>query len=314
MATVDLDDLAVFVTVGETGSFSGAATRLGLPKSSVSRAIARLEAAMGMALVHRTTRHVALSTAGTALLERVAPQITSLRECVSALPELEEQPSGVLRITCPTDFGNAVVAEVVARFVARYPTVEVDARVTNQPLDLVAESIDLAVRISVRRLKDSSLTARRLGPISLQLFAAPTYLTRRGTPRNPRELEEHDAVRMRGMNQVRLEGAGGPVTANLSGPIIGDDVPFVMAAIVQGAGIGVLPTFYADPAVAAGEMVRVLPKWNIHSGDLWLVTPAGRRQSRKVTAFVEFFIEALKSRAVLPRDGDLAIDAPPATR
>jgi len=313
MATVALDDLAVFVAVAETGSFSAAATRLGLPKSSVSRAIARLEASTGVALVHRTTRHVALSTAGSALLERVAPQITSLRECVAALPELEEGPSGVLRITSPTDFGNAVLAEVVARFVARYPAVEVDARVTNQVLDLVAEGIDLAVRISTRRLKDSTLMARRLGPISLQLFAAPSYLSRRGTPRTPRDLDDHDWVRLRGLTQVRLEGPS-TVTSTPTGHVVADDVTFILASVVQGAGIGVLPVFYADPAVAAGELVRVLPRWNIHSGDLWLVTPAGRRQPRKVTAFVEFFIEALKARALLPREGDFAIDAPPVPR
>jgi DNA-binding transcriptional LysR family regulator len=305
MATVSLDDLAVFVAVAESGSFSTAAARLGLPKSSVSRAIARLEAAMGVALVHRTTRHVALSTAGTALLERSAPQIASLRQCVGALPELEEEPSGLLRLTAANDFGATVLGEIVARFVIRYPSVEVDVRLTNQVLDLVAESIDLAVRNSTRRLKDSTLTARKVGPVTLQLFAAPSYLSRRGSPRLPRDLGEHAWVRMRPITELRLEGpAGENVTVRPAGPIVGDDMGFILNAVREGGGIGVLPVFLADAGVVAGELVRVLPRWNIHSGDIWLVSPAGRRQPRKVTAFVEFFIEALKSRALIPRDAD----------
>jgi DNA-binding transcriptional LysR family regulator len=124
--------------------------------------------------------------------------------------------------------------------IRRFP--EVDARVTNQVLDLVAEGIDLAVRISTRRLKDSTLMARRLGPISLQLFAAPSYLSRRGTPRHAaRYLDDHDWVRLRGLTQVRLEGPS-TVTSTPTGHVVADDVTFILASVVQGAGIGVLPS------------------------------------------------------------------------
>ncbi len=306
MATkVDLDDLAVFVAVAETSSFSLAAGRLGVPKSSVSRAIARLEAATGVALVHRTTRHVALSTAGSALHERVAPQITSLRRSLSTLPELEEEPSGVLRLTASVDFGEAVLADVVARFVARYPAVEVDARLTNLMVDLVAEGVDLALRMSPRRLKDSSLTARKLCPLDMQLYASPTYLGRRTPPRTPRDLEGHDWVRMRNAQALSLEGPGGTATVEMRARVVGDDMSFVRSSVVAGAGIAVLPVFLADTQVAAGALVRVLPRWNVHSSDVWLVSPAGRRQPRKVTAFVDFLLESMKGRALVPREADL---------
>jgi DNA-binding transcriptional LysR family regulator len=301
MGTVELDDIAVFVAVGESGSFSTAASRLGLPKSSVSRAIARLEAAMGVALVHRTTRHVALSTAGAALYERVAGHVRSIQQSLGDLPEREEQPSGRLRVTAPVDFGAAVMAEITARFAARYPSVEVEARLTNQNLDLVAEGIDVALRISLRRLKDSTLTARKTCPITIQLFAAPSYLARRGTPRTPRDLEAHEWVKFRGAGPIRLEGPGDTVSILPRGRIEADEMAFVRGATVAGAGIAILPTFLADGEVAAGRLVRLLPKWNIFSGDLWIVTPAGRTP-RKVTAFVDLVLETLKARALAPRD------------
>lgn len=297
----ELDDLAVFVAVGESGSFSAAATRLGLPKSSVSRAIARLEASMGVSLVHRTTRHVALSTAGNALYEKVAGPIRAIRQSLGELPEREEAPSGHLRVTAAVDFGGAVLSEITARFVARYPGVEVEARLTNQNLDLVAEGIDVALRISLRRLKDSTLQARKACPIILQLFASPAYLARRGAPRQPRDLESHDWVRFRGAGPVRLEAQGEEAVAILPrGRIEGDDMTFVRGAILGGAGIGIVPIFLADADVLAGRLVRVLPKWNIPAGDLWIVSP-GARAPRKVTAFTDMVVETLKSRALAPR-------------
>jgi DNA-binding transcriptional LysR family regulator len=208
MGTAELDDLAVFVAVGETGSFSAAAGRLRVPKSSVSRAVARLEAAMGVGLIHRTTRHVALSTAGAALYEKVAGPLRSIQQSLGDLPELEELPSGLLRVTAATDFGAAVLAEVAARFTARYPGVEVDMRLTNENLDLVSEGIDVAFRLANRRLKDSSLSARKACPLPLRLYASPSYLARRGTPRTPRELDGHDWVRFRQVQELKLETEG----------------------------------------------------------------------------------------------------------
>src|SRR6185295_11403085 len=133
MATIALDDLGVFVSVVETASFSRAASRLGLPKSSVSRAIARLENATGAPVLYRTTRQVALSTAGRALYERVRSQIASLRDATSDL--------------------SGFFADVVDRFMGRYPAVEVDLRLTNEYVDLVGEGIDVALRFATRRLK-----------------------------------------------------------------------------------------------------------------------------------------------------------------
>lgn len=308
MGTVDLNLLAIFAAVARSSSFSGAARELGIPKSSVSRAIAALELAMGLRLVHRTTRHVALSTAGVALHERVTPQLTALLRSLGDLPELEEQPSGKLRITATADFAAKVLAEIVARFVVRHPAVEVELRLTNALVDLVAEGFDLAFRITLRRLRDSSLTTRRVGAVAMQVFAAPSYLARRGTPRSPSDLASHEWVVLGRSGAIELKDADEPAVIVPRGRVVCDDMSFVHAATREGAGLGVLPTFLAEADVAAGALVRVLPRWTTRTGDLWIVSPASRHAPRKVTAFRDFVIESLKARPLALLD-----DARPAS-
>jgi DNA-binding transcriptional LysR family regulator len=308
MGTVDLNLLAIFAAVARTSSFSAAARELGIPKSSVSRAIAGLELAMGVHLVHRTTRHVALSTAGVALHERVTPQLSALLRSLGDLPELEEQPSGKLRITALPDFGATVLAEIVTRFVVRHPAVEVELRLTTAVVDLVAEGFDLAFRVSMRRLRDSSLTSRRVGVVAMQVFAAPSYLARRGTPRSPSDLASYEWVVLRGLSAIEMKDAAESAVVEPRGRVVCDDMAFVHAATREGAGLGVLPTYLAQADVAAGALVRVLPRWTTRTGDLWILSPAARHTPRKVTAFRDFVIESLKARPLALLD-----DARPAS-
>jgi DNA-binding transcriptional LysR family regulator len=295
---VDLNLLSHFVAVAEASSFSAAARKLGRPTSSVSRAIASLEADMGVKLLYRTTRKVALSRAGQTLLERVAPLLGSLRRSLDDLPDREEQPSGQLRITASVDFGATVLADIVARFLVRYPAITVEVRLTSDVVDLVADSVDLALRISTRRLKDSSLLARRASAISLGLFASPTYLARRTSPRQPSELGRHEWVVFQGAGPLRLEGPDGVATVPVRGRMVCDDMSFVREAVRAGAGIGVLPRFLADSDVVSGHLVRVLPRWNTRSGYLWIVCPSGSLLPPKVVAFRAFLLTTLKGRSL----------------
>jgi DNA-binding transcriptional LysR family regulator len=284
---MDLDLLTLFVAVAESSSFSAAAKKLGLPKSSVSRGVAALEAELGTQLLHRTTRHVSLSTAGTALYDRIAPLLVQIREAIGSIPEREHQPSGELRITAPNDAGAAILAELVARFVARYPAVTVDARLTNRRVDLVAEGFDLALRAVTKRLADSSLVARKLGSTEHHLFASPTYLARRGAPRTLEELRDHDWVAFRGMTTAFEPGARRAVA---------DDFMFVMEAVRAGAGIGLFPAFLAQPHLSTGQLVRVLPRFAQPGGQFVLLYPRARHVPRKVTAFRDFLLETLPLR------------------
>ncbi|MBZ4408430.1 LysR family transcriptional regulator [Myxococcus sp. XM-1-1-1] len=294
---MDLNQLTLFVAVAEGASFSSAAKKLGLPKSSVSRGIARLESSLGVQLIHRTTRRVSLSTAGQALYERVSPMLLALRKSVGELPELEEEPSGVLRLTSVVDWGTTVLAEVITRFVARYPAVKVDLHLDNRVVDLVAEGFDAALRLAIAPLKDSSLRARRLGTLSLRLYASPAYLARRSMPRHPRELSNHTWVSFRSPMPFRLVGPGETLVMPQDGAIVCDDMFFMREVLRQGAGIGFLPTMLAEPEVAEGRLVALLPKWSMPAGSVWFVSTAERHMPRKVAAFRDFLLETLKQRS-----------------
>jgi DNA-binding transcriptional LysR family regulator len=297
---MDLNTLELFTAVAETNSFSLAAKKLGLPKSTVSRGIARLESDLGVQLVNRTTRQVSLSNAGVAMLERVGPQLQGLKRALGELPESEEAPSGQLRITAAVDFGVTVLPDLVTAFVARFPSVGVEVNVSNRLVDLVGERYDLAFRVGSDKLRDSTLHAKRVGPLRSQLFASPNYLARKGTPRTVRELSSHDWVIFHRFTKVRLEGPGEAVTLELKGRLIADDFFFLREAVRAGAGIAALPTFLAERDIAAGLLSRVLPNHDAGAGTMWLVSPGGRHMPKKTQAFRDFAVDFLRSHPLAP--------------
>lgn len=296
---MDLNRLTVFEAVARTASFTGAARELGLPKSTVSRAIAGLEAELAVQLVVRTTRRVSLNAAGTALYDRLAPLLRQVGAALGEIPEREEQPSGVLRVTAPVDLGVLFLAEAVTRYAARYPAVTVELHLTGRVVDLVAEKFDVALRVA-RRLEDSTLVARKVAPIVFRLYASPVYLARRGTPRTDAELAEHEWVVFRGGPQ-KIRPVGAKELLGVAGRerIVCDDLLFVRDALRAGAGVGLLPTFMAEPEVLAGSLARVLPRREQVVGHLHLVTPAAKHVPHKVTAFRDLVTETLGSGSTL---------------
>jgi DNA-binding transcriptional LysR family regulator len=288
-----LDDLAIFVAVARAGSLSAASRKLGSPKSSVSRSLARLEESLRAKLVHRTTRRLTLSTAGTALFARAEPLVTALEAALEPVAEADV-PSGLLRVTCTVDFAASVMAELVARFVARYPQVRVEVNSSNDIVDLIGSGYDLGIRFSVKAgLRDSSLVARRVGTLRTQLVAAPSYLARAGTPRSLPELRDHEWVMYKGTESVLFERSRGTKRLPAKGRVRGDDMSFVLAAARAGAGIALLPSFLADAEIAAGSLVPVLPKWKPGTGAIWIVHPPVRPLPARVSAFRDLVAEAL---------------------
>lgn len=293
MATIDLNLARAFVAVHDRGSFSSAAEALNVPRSTISRAIAALEAELGVRLFHRTTRKVAVTTAGAGLYGRVAPSLAGLEAALTDLPEREEEPSGLLRVTTTVDLGTTVLAEAVTRFTTRYPHTEVELHLGNRFVDLTKEGFDLALRVAAVGLADSTLVARRMGGLTLQLYASPSYLARRGTPRARADLAEHDWVGFR--NASLLFGKRKLPTA--ARPRITCDDAFCMRELLrQGAGIAALPTFVADRDVASGALVRVMPKVRVELGGVYLVHPGKKHVPRKVTAFRDLLVEMLRQR------------------
>src|SRR5262245_23005638 len=182
-ATIPLDDLSMFVRVMEAKSFSAAARELRLPTSTLSRAVARLEDRIGAQLLVRTTRSLAPTAEGAALFEGAHGPLHALRDLARMAPFGRDAPQGVLRLTAPNDIGEGFVADVVARFTARYPAVRVEVELTARTVDLAAEGFDVALRAGY--LRDSSLVARKLGEMPGFLFASPPYVGRRGFPEVP---------------------------------------------------------------------------------------------------------------------------------
>ncbi len=296
---MDLNLLAVFEAVARTRSFSAAARELRLPKSSVSRGVARLESELRLQLLFRTTRHVSLTAAGTALYDRVTPLLASMRAAIAEAPEGEE-PTGALRVTAPADIGSYLLAEVVTRYTTRHPAVSVELSLTGRIVDLVAEGFDLALR-AAPSLRDSTLVARKVASMTVQLFASPLYLARRGTPRTEADLASHDGVIFASASGgTPLQASRGVAELAPRARIRCDDLLFVREALRAGAGLGLLPAFVADADVAAGTLVRVLPRFERPAGNLYIVSPATRHVPRKVTAFRDLVIELLAARRLPP--------------
>ena len=285
---VDYQLLAIFTAVAEETSFSKAAHKLGIGKGTVSRAVAQLEELVGAELLHRTTHTVALSTAGLALYERTAHHLAALEQAVRKLPERAEEPSGELRLTAPLDFGHIVLPEILVQFARRYPDIRFDVRLTNARVDIVSEGFDVALRASIGPLKDSSLTVRRLGSARSRFYAAPAYVARRGKPRQLGEAK-HDWL----LHPGTL--AFWKLPREMTFRFLCDDFFLARDLVRDGAGIGLLPYFVAEPYVRDGLLEPVpigdLPR---ESGGFFLLYPSIGQVTRKVIAFRDFLLERLK--------------------
>jgi len=281
--TPDLNLLPLFVAVAETWSMSAAARALELPKSSVSRGIAALEASLKVQLFHRTTRKVALTTAGTAFYERVKPVVASLKDITGSLPEQEAEPAGELRISAPMDLALTVLPSVVAQFATRHPGVQLDVRPSNRVVDLVAEGYDAALRMG-GTLADSTLRVRKIAQLEIGLFASASYVARKGQPRSPNDACDHDWVVLA---QMKMPGS---MARHKKPKLLTDDVMFALGAIREGRGIGLLPAFLTRDDVATGRLLRVVPKWDQRGSTLFFVHPQTEHVPRKVAAFRDFVL------------------------
>jgi DNA-binding transcriptional LysR family regulator len=293
-STGSLDEIAVFVHVVEAGSFTAAARQRGVPKSTLSRAVSRLEETVRARLLQRTSRKIALTDAGRAFYDRAAPHIAGLRAASDAL-DAEDQPQGLLRITAPPDAGDAFLGALLVRFMARYPLVRVDVDLSTRKHNLIEEGFDAAIR-AAPSIDDASLVARRIFTTTVELYASRDYLARRGTPTTPEELAHHDCVLFRpldGTNEWVLTGPNGEEhSVTVTGRLGGNDFSFLRAAIRAGVGIGILPGFPASSLQADEGLEHVLPGWRRPIGNLYFVYPAGRHLPRRVAALRDFVLES----------------------
>lgn len=296
MSTIDLNHVVAFVRVVEEESFTAAAKSLGVPKSTVSRAVSKLEEELDVRLLHRTTRKLSLTDAGAAFFDRVREAVSGIDDAVEAASEAGKTPRGIVRVTAPVDIGVVLLADVVSRFVRKYPQIHVDLTLTSRIVDLVKEGFDLAVRAA--KLDDSTLVARKLGATSMGVFASRGYLDKRRRPETPADLAGHDCVLFRakaGRATWALVGPSGVEEVEVRGAIGVDDILFVQRAILAGAGVGLLPMFLARSHVEGGELVRVLPSWAVRGAPVHLVAPSVRNEPARVALFREFVVANLRA-------------------
>lgn len=298
MALTDLDveGVQVFVRVAETMSFTEAGKSLGLPKSTVSRRLSRLEETLGVRLLQRTTRQLALTEAGQDYFEQVAPALAAIRNASLELGDRESELAGVVKVTASTNLGPSLLANLAFKFTQAYPDIDIDVSLTDRVVDLIGEGVDMAFRGG--KLEDSTLVARPLGRGGSWLVASPDYIEREGFPSSIEDLEKRDCVLFRGHEGVErwvLEHPEGKVaTASASGRINADEYGFVKDAVKNGAGIACIPWVLVTPDLREGSLVRVLSPWCTSGGQIHLVYPSARHLPRRVSVFRDFVLNWVK--------------------
>ena len=296
MALPDYEGWACFVAVAENGSFTSAATALGLSKASVSKAVSRLEAALGLTLFHRSSRAVTLSTVGTDLLGEARAMVAAAAAAVEAARGDRHDLAGPIRMTAPMSFGIRALGEPIAQFLAQHPAVSIDVTLSDERRDLIGEGYDLALRIA--DLPDSSLLARTIAPIPLAMLASPAYLARHGTPRHPLELTGHRLIGYGHRDHaqpLRFRRGGEEAAVIPTGPLFANNGDIMVPLLVAGEGIAMLPDFIAAEALAAGTLVRILTDWALPLSALHLVAPPSRLRPARVQTLSDYLASALKT-------------------
>ncbi len=291
-----LEEIEAFVAVAELGGFAAAAKKIERDPSVISRRVGLLEARLGVRLLVRTTRRVALTEAGEAYLKRVQVILEELAAANVEVVEKAAAPQGLLRVSAPMTFGRLWLAPLVAGFLKQYAHIRVDLRFSDRIVDLVAEGFDVAVRVGV--LPSSSLQSRKIGEHRMLLAASPAYLKAAGTPQSPDDLERYDCVGFTGnasWPDWRLQFNARRKLIRPACRYITDNSEATLAAAIDGAGIILAPDWLAGPALHQGSLVEILRGWTVRGeGGVYAVLPPGRLVPKKSRAFIDYLAAELK--------------------
>lgn len=292
---MDLNDIIVFTKVVETKSFTGAADALGLPKSTVSRKLAQLEERLGVRLVQRTTRKLALTEIGEAYYERCARIVADIQSAEQVVTDMQATPRGRLRLTASVDFSTRWLGGIVADFLAAHPDINIELEATDRIVDLIEEGFDLAVRFGP--LPESTLIARRLTALSLVLCASPEYLAKRGTPKTIDELDEHDHVLFTpsSRNQSWTLVGPGDATYEFGRParFASNNFGSVIEVARAAGGISLISEFMISTEIKSGTLVPVLPEWRTRPSEAHAVYAARQNMPPRLTLFLDHLVKSL---------------------
>lgn len=291
--TDDLNDMLVFAEVARAGSLTAAGTRLGMPKTTVSRRLGKLEQRLGTRLFDKSTRRLEPTEVGMAYLSRCLPILEDVEAARDFASQLTERPRGLLRISAPPDFSEHWLAAPLAGFSLRYPEVSLEFDLSARHVDLIGERIDIAIRAG--HLADSTLVARALGNMTRSIYASAAYAEREGLPDTPADLARHRFVLLRGARQVMdretLSRGRQQVDVRVTGRIEANSLSMVRELAAAGAGLAVLPDAMIGVEKSPHALVRVLPEWTLTGTPVHLVMPSRRFVPRKTQAFIEYLTE-----------------------
>lgn len=289
-----LTGLIAFARAGSVGSYTAAARSLFVSPSAISKSVQRLERDLGVSLFNRTTRSLTLTAEGRDLHERALRLLRDAEEIEQVAKAARAEPSGTLRIAASLPIGLHIIAPALPRFRKLHPKVTIDLRLSDHIVDLIEESVDLAVRIG--DLADSRLISRRLSPHRLCCYAAPDYLAKHDAPTHPDDLADHETINLRYQStgqMFRWPFRIGDREIEIVPPsnIIIDTSEGVMATIAAGAGIGMGTSFVANAWVKSGRLVPVLSDFTVERENITALWPESRRANPAVRAFLKMLIE-----------------------
>jgi DNA-binding transcriptional LysR family regulator len=297
--------LRTFSRVAETGSFSAVAREAGTTQPAVSRQIAALEEHLGVRLLQRSTRSLALTEDGRDLLGHAARVLEAVEETEAVVGRRRTAPAGLVRIGCPTVFGRMYVAPRMGSLLERYPDLSVELRLSDARSDLIQEGLDVALRVG--EPTDSTLIARRLGSTSRMIVASTDYLQRHGEPQTPAELAQHAClifVTIASPEDWHFEGPDGPVSVRVSGRFRTDNGDAQRAAMLSGLGIAIMPGWLINDALRSGEVKSLLRAWQPARVPVNAVYPSRRYLAPRTRAVIDFLIDEFRLEPAISAYGE----------
>jgi DNA-binding transcriptional LysR family regulator len=301
----DLNDMLFFAEVVDRGGFAAAGRALAIPKSRISRRVADLETRLGVRLLHRTTRKLSLTPAGETFHRHVVAMREQAEAATEAVQQVQDEPRGTVRVTCPITLAQATVGPILPRFMAAYPQVRIEMQVTNRVVDLVQEGIDVALRVRSNLDDSGSLIAKNLGLTQGMLVASPQLLERFGVPESPQDLSRLPTVAMSaadGQATWRLDGPGGRSHELVHHPVlVADDLYTLKWAVLQGSGMCVLPDYMCADERVRRALVPVLPGWAPRQAMVLAMFPSRRGMVPAVRRFLDFLADNIAGEQFLPQ-------------
>jgi DNA-binding transcriptional LysR family regulator len=287
---MDLNQTRVFVEVVRAGGFAAAARRMGLPKSTISARIQSLEQRLGAQLLKRSTRQLSLTSEGNAFFEAVASAVDTLVDAEAASTSEKGVLSGKIRFTAPLEFPRDAITAALSSFLKLHPHVRFEIMLTNRPLDLVAENIDLALRGG--EPAGAGLIIRKVGEIAFGLYASPSYIERCGRPAILDDLGRHDLLLFASPSNSKVLSVADPLSGH-EPRITSDNFAFLRRLAIAGIGITALPDRFVARELASGRLERVLETWTGEPSALFIVFPSRKDMTPRVKAFADHLVTAL---------------------